>query len=204
MQKKSYLCSRMKEKGFYILSILALMLLSCSRPVAPKPYGYYRISLPEHSYQLFEQNSYPYSFLYSSSATIQPVQYENERYWINIVYPTLNASIHCSYKPVRGNLRQLTDDAWEFVFNHAIKASAIPEHAYENPEARTYGVFCELKGNTASPMQFFLTDSTRHFFRGAVYFNCVPNQDSLAPVIEYMQEDVLNLIETLRWNSADK
>lgn len=204
MQKKSYLCSRMKEKGFYILSILALMLLSCSRPVAPKPYGYYRITLPEHSYQLFEQNSYPYSFLYSSSATIQPVQYENERYWINIVYPTLNASIHCSYKPVRGNLRQLTDDAWEFVFNHAIKASAIPEHAYENPEARTYGVFCELKGNTASPMQFFLTDSTRHFFRGAVYFNCVPNQDSLAPVIEYMQEDVLNLIETLRWNSADK
>ena len=194
----------MKEKGFYILSILALMLLSCSRPVAPKPYGYYRITLPEHSYQLFEQNSYPYSFLYSSSATIQPVQYENERYWINIVYPTLNASIHCSYKPVRGNLRQLTDDAWEFVFNHAIKASAIPEHAYENPEARTYGVFCELKGNTASPMQFFLTDSTRHFFRGAVYFNCVPNQDSLAPVIEYMQEDVLNLIETLRWNSADK
>ena len=204
MQKKSYLCSRMKEKGFYILSILALMLLSCSRPVAPKPYGYYRISLPEHSYQLFEQNSYPYSFLYSSSATIQPVQYENERYWINIVYPTLNASIHCSYKPVRGNLRQLTDDAWEFVFNHAIKASAIPEHAYENPEARTFGIFCELKGNTASPMQFFLTDSTRHFFRGAVYFNCVPNQDSLAPVIEYMQEDVLNLIETLRWNSADK
>lgn len=204
MQKKSYLCSRMKEKGFYILSILALMLLSCSRPVAPKPYGYYRITLPEHSYQLFEQNSYPYSFLYSSSATIQPVQYENERYWINIVYPTLNASIHCSYKPVRGNLRQLTDDAWEFVFNHAIKASAIPEHAYENPEARTYGIFCELKGNTASPMQFFLTDSTRHFFRGAVYFNCVPNQDSLAPVIEYMQEDVLNLIETLRWNSADK
>ena len=204
MQKKSYLCSRMKEKGFYILSILALMLLSCSRPVAPKPYGYYRITLPEHSYQLFEQNSYPYSFLYSSSATIQPVQYENERYWINIVYPTLNASIHCSYKPVRGNLRQLTDDAWEFVFNHAIKASAIPEHAYENPKARTYGIFCELKGNTASPMQFFLTDSTRHFFRGAVYFNCVPNQDSLAPVIEYMQEDVLNLIETLRWNSADK
>ena len=204
MQKKSYLCSRMKEKGFYILSILALMLLSCSRPVAPKPYGYYRITLPEHSYQLFEQNSYPYYFLYSSSATIQPVQYENERYWINIVYPTLNASIHCSYKPVRGNLRQLTDDAWEFVFNHAIKASAIPEHAYENPEARTYGIFCELKGNTASPMQFFLTDSTRHFFRGAVYFNCVPNQDSLAPVIEYMQEDVLNLIETLRWNSADK
>ena len=194
----------MKEKGFYILSILALLLLSCSRPVAPKPYGYYRITLPEHSYQLFEQNSYPYSFLYSSSATIQPVQYENERYWINIVYPTLNASIHCSYKPVRGNLRQLTDDAWEFVFNHAIKASAIPEHAYENPEARTYGIFCELKGNTASPMQFFLTDSTRHFFRGAVYFNCVPNQDSLAPVIEYMQEDVLNLIETLRWNSADK
>ncbi len=204
MQKKSYLCSRMKKKGFYILSILALMLLSCSRPVAPKPYGYYRITLPEHSYQLFEQNSYPYSFLYSSSATIQPVQYENERYWINIVYPTLNASIHCSYKPIHGNLRQLTDDAWEFVFNHAIKASAIPEHAYENPEARTYGVFCELKGNTASPMQFFLTDSTRHFFRGAVYFNCVPNQDSLAPVIEYMQEDVLNLIETLRWNYADK
>lgn len=195
----------MAKKGLYILPFIVLLLLvSCGHPTSPKPYGYYRITLPEHNYQSFDSASYPYSFLYSNAAIIRPVRYENEQYWINIQYPSLNAAIHCSYKPVRGNLRLLTDDAWEFVFNHAVKASAIPEHAYENLEAHTYGVLCELKGNTASPLQFYMTDSTRHFFRGAVYFNCVPNQDSLEPVIEYMQEDVLNLIETLRWTSAGK
>jgi len=189
----------MAKRLLYILPLAGLLLTACGRPDAPKPYGYYRIATPPHTYRLFDDPEYPYSFLYSRAAVIRPVAYQDEAYWINIVYPTLNAAIHCSYKPVQGNLRQLTDDAWEFVFNHAVKASAIPEHAYANPEARTYGVLCELQGNTASPLQFYLTDSTSHFFRGAVYFNCVPNQDSLAPLIEYMHEDVLNLIETLRW-----
>lgn len=118
---------------------------------------------------------------------------------MDVYYPRLDARIHCSYKPVCGNLRELSDDAQEFVFKHAGKATSIPEQGYDNAEAHTHGVYYELKGNTASPYQFYLTDSTHHFFRGSVYFNCPPNQDSLAPVIDYLRTDVRQMIESFRW-----
>lgn len=118
---------------------------------------------------------------------------------MDVWYPTFNVRIHCSYKPVRNNLRELSDDAQSFVYKHSGIASAIPEQGFENTDARVYGVLYELEGNTASPFQFYLTDSLHHFFRGAVYFNCVPQQDSLAPVIRYMNGDVRHLIETFRW-----
>ena len=45
----------------------------------------------------------------------------------------------------------------------------------------------DLKGNTASSLQFFVTDSTRNFLRGSLYFNAEPNKDSLAPVMDFHQ-----------------
>lgn len=167
----------------------------------PKPYGYFRVELPEHTYQVFDRADYPYSFEYSTSAEARTdVGSADELYWLDIRYPAFDARIHCSYKPVEGNLRELSLDAQDFVFKHASKASAIPEKGFDNPEQHVYGVYYELHGNTASPFQFYLTDSTRHFFRAALYFNCMPNQDSLAPVIQYLQTDVMNMIESFEWN----
>jgi len=178
---------------------LGLLLPGCGERFVPKPYGYYRIDLPEHAYQAFGEAGYPYAFAYSRAAEIKPRTEPGEQYWIDIWYPAFDARIHCSYKLVAGHLRELSDDAQDFVFKHAGKATAIPEQGYENPDKRVYGVYYELKGNTASPYQFYLTDSLRHFFRAAVYFNCHPNQDSLAPVIDYLRTDVLNLIESFEW-----
>ena len=96
-------------------------------------------------------------------------------------------------------MRELSADAQDFVFKHAAKASAIPEQEWNNPDERVFGVFYELRGNTASPYQFYLTDSTSRFFRAAVYFNCSPNQDSLAPVISFLGNDVQHLIESFQW-----
>ncbi len=158
-----------------------------------------RIAIPDTVFSTWHESGYPYSFSLSDNAVVRKHTADDERYWIDIHYPTLNADIHCSYKPVRGNLRELSDDAIEFVYKHSQIASAIPEREYSNPDEHVYGVLFTLEGNTASPYQFVLTDSTHHFFRGAVYCNCRPNADSLAPIIDYLQLDVQHLMETLTW-----
>lgn len=190
----------MRKLQFFLLFAVSVSLLSCHKHPVPREYGYYRIDLPEeHSYAPADLPAYPYSFSVSEQANLQPLQVNGERYWLDIEYPQWNAIIHCSYKPVRGNLRALIDDANEFVFSHAIKASSIPEHEYADPVHRVYGLTFELEGNTASSMQFFLTDSVRHFFRGSLYFNNIPNQDSIAPVANYIREDIVALVESFRW-----
>ena len=182
-------------------------MVSCGRATAPKPYGYYRITVPDTAYIPFEDyplstfnfqfSTYPYTFALSQNAQVQPRA--DEPYWINIYYPALDATIHCSYKPVQHNLRELTNDALEFVYRNASFANAIPEREYSHPEAQVYGVLFDLEGNTASSCQFFITDSTRNFFRASVYCNCPPNADSLAPVYNYLRKDVIRMVETFEW-----
>lgn len=194
---------------FLILNLVLILCVACNHVSTPKPYGYYRITLPDTSYIPFEDyrptpndyrlTTYPYSFALSQNAVVQPRSDVDEPYWINLFYPSLNATIHCSYKPVRNNLRELTNDALEFVYRNASFANAIPEQDYAHPEAKVYGVLFDLEGNTASSCQFFVTDSTRHFFRASVYCNCQPNADSLAPVYEYLRKDVIRMVETFEW-----
>lgn len=191
--------TRMKAGVWIFVVFIGLLLPGCRERSVPKEYGYFRIELPQHSYKMMADKKYPYEFLVSEAAEVESVEHEKEKYWIDIRYKRQNAVVHCSYKPVRQNLNALTDDAMEFVFSHAVKASAIPEQAYSHPEEKVYGLVFNLEGNAATPMQFFLTDSTRHFFRGALYFNNIPNQDSLAPVTEYIREDMTVLIESFRW-----
>ena len=179
---------------------VCLLMASCGRVSSPKPYGYYRITTPDTAYTAFETQfpRYPYTFDLSRNAEVQPRN--DEPFWINLYYPSLDATIHCSYKPVRHNLRELTNDALEFVYRNASFASAIPEQEFMHPEAQVYGVLFDLEGNTASSCQFFVTDSTRHFFRASVYCNCPPNADSLAPVYEYLRKDVRRMVESFEWH----
>ena len=191
--------NRILSLEFLILGLAVLLLASCAKTGAPKPYGYYRITVPDTSYVPFESQypSYPYSFALSRNAEVRPRA--DEPYWINLYYPAFDATIHCSYKPVRNNLRELTNDALEFVYRNASFANAIPEREYAHPEAHVYGVLFDLEGNTASSCQFFITDSTKHFFRASVYCNCPPNADSLAPVYNYLRTDVIKMVETFEW-----
>lgn len=187
-----------------LLFFLPWLLWSCGGGGVPKPYGYVRITTPDTVYaslsaQGADYQRYPYDFMVSGNAVVQPREEPGEQYWLNIYYPTLRATIHCSYKPVQGNLRELTDDALEFVYRNASHATSIPERGYTHPEAGVYGVLFDLEGNTASSCQFFLTDSVRHFFRGSVYCYCPPNADSLAPVYQYLETDVIRLVESFQW-----
>ena len=193
---------------FSIINLLLLACVACNHTYVPKPYGYYRITPPDTAYADFQSSilnsqfsilNYPYTFALSQNAVVQPRTDVGEPYWVNLFYPSLNATIHCSYKPVKGNLRVLTDDALEFVYKNASFASSIPERDYNHPEKNVYGVLFDLEGNTASSCQFFLTDSTHHFFRASVYCNCPPNADSLAPVYNYLRTDVIRMVETFQW-----
>ncbi|MBO7458704.1 MAG: gliding motility lipoprotein GldD [Paludibacteraceae bacterium] len=178
-----------------------IAFVACGNVSSPKPYGYYRIAVPDTLYVDFASQfpRYPYTFALSQNAVVQPRTDTDEPYWINIFYPAFDATIHCSYKPVKRNLRELTNDALEFVYRNASFANSIPEREYNHPEARVYGVLFDLEGNTASSCQFFVTDSTSHFFRASVYCNCPPNADSLAPVYNYLRADVLRMVETFEW-----
>ena len=191
-----------------ILTLVLLACMACNQVSTPRPYGYYRIATPDTAYVDFHTQmanaessivNYPYTFALSQNAVVEPRTDVNEPYWINIFYPSLNATIHCSYKPVRNNLRELTNDALEFVYRNASFATAIPERDYMHPEANVYGVLFDLEGNTASSCQFFVTDSTRNFFRASVYCNCPPNADSLAPVYQYLRTDIIKMVETFEW-----
>lgn len=193
--------NRIMNFEFLILNLVLFVFASCSKTSIPKPYGYYRIAVPDTAYVDFALQcpNYPYNFALSKNTVVKPRTDVDEPYWINLYYPVFDATIHCSYKPVHHNLRELTNDALDFVYRNASFANAIPEQDYAHPEAKVYGVLFDLEGNTASSCQFFVTDSTHHFFRASVYCNCPPNADSLAPVYEYLRKDVIQMVETFEW-----
>ena len=139
---------------FFILAII--FLPSCQRHTVPKPVGYFRIAIPDTSYSNTTLDGYPYAFRVSNNAYIEDQPHEGESFWINIQYPMLNATIHCSYKPIQNNFRTLSHDAQEFLYKHTTIASAIPVQEFANPDNQVWGLFCELHGNTATPMQFVL------------------------------------------------
>ena len=184
--------------GHILFILLPLLLMgSCQQAGTPRPYGYVRITVPEASYAPIADD-YPFTFEQSTSSEIK-LSPQTEGLWLTLHYPTINADIHCTYYPIENNLRELIDDAMEFVHKHISQATAIPTRDYVNEESQVYGVLFTIEGNAASPCQFFVTDSTTHFLRGAVYCNCHPNADSLKPVLDFMKDDVIHLMETLTW-----
>lgn len=179
--------------------LLMTFLSSCHRINTPKPYGYFRIALPDTGYHPYI-GSTPYCFDLSKNAQLTLHTSPEEANWVDIVYPSLHTTLYGSYFPIKDNLDLLTQDAVKMVYKHVGQATAIPEQSFVNEESHVYGVLFTLKGNTASPYQFFLTDSVKHFFRASVYCDCRPNADSLAPVYTYLEQDIRRMIETWKWD----
>ncbi len=175
------------------------LIWSCSDAIIPRPYGYYRVDLPAHTYRTIDTLNLPYRFDLPVNALLIDRKSQGEKYWIDIFYPALNASLYCSYKAVNGNLFDLTEDSRRIVYKHSIRADGIGEKVFIHPEKKVYGILYDLSGNTASTLQFMLTDSTQHFFRAALYFNNVPNKDSIVPMAEYVREDVIRMMESFEW-----
>ncbi len=187
------------RKG-YLLLILVLMFAACKKEYVPKPRGYYRISFPEKDYQRVGAGM-PYQFEIPRYSELIPTQTGIESFWGNIEFAANNAEIHISYKEVDDNLSVLTEESRSLAYKHSIKADAIDEQIYVNPQQNVYGTIYLIEGNAASPIQFFLTDSSKHFLRGALYIREIPNIDSIRPVIDFLRPDIIHLIETTSWKN---
>jgi len=186
-------------KTFCLTISTAFVLSACVESYTPRPYGYFRVDLPAHAYRTIDTLGLPYKFQIPRNAKLVGHDSPNEKYSIDINYPTLNANIFCSYMPVKSNLVDLLEESRKFVYKHSVRADGINEKAFENIENDVHGILYDLKGNTASSVQFLVTDSSSHFFRGALYFNNVPNKDSIAPMTKYIREDIIKLIESFEW-----
>lgn len=184
-----------------VLLLIPLLVLSqgCRKHYTPKPRGYFRIDLPEKQYLTY-RSACPFAFEFPIYASVIPDESKDaEPCWMNVRFEQFHATIHMSYKQIKKNLPELTEDARSFAYKHTIKADAIGELPISYPEKKVYGILYDIEGNAASSVQFFLTDSTRHFIRGALYFSVTPNADSLGPVIQFIREDIVHLTSTFQW-----
>lgn len=182
-----------------IVLFLICLIYGCRHQIVPKPLGHFRIYFPEKAYRLYDTTC-PFVFEYPVYGRISyDIGKIQEPCWFNIEFPHYRAKIHVSYKKINGNLEAMLDESHNFAYSHSIKADAIEEHQWFNPEDKVYGIFFDIKGNAASSVQFIVTDSIHNFLRGALYFTAQPNEDSLAPAIKFFREDIVHLVETLKW-----
>lgn len=188
--------------GGAVFALLALAAGCTSTPdFTPKPKGYNRIDLPAHAYQPLGPG-HPYQFEYSRYAKVlRDSSYLARPHWINIYYPTLQANVQITYSNIAGKpqlYHKMLEDARKLTSKHEIKATAIDENVLKTPSGMRVSVF-ELQGEVPSQFQFYTTDSTTHFFRGALYFRTATANDSLAPVIEYVKQDIVRMLNTLKY-----
>ncbi len=185
--------------GLFLFFIL--FMISCTTDYQPKPKGYNRLVLPIAAYHP-TPDSLPYQFEYSKHARLlRDTSLIRGRYWIEIYYPDLKANIHITYEPILHNnklFKEFMNDAYHLTAKHQIKAYAIDEMISKTPSGKTV-IIAEIEGEVPSQFQFTITDSTKNFLRGALYFNTRVQNDSLKPAIEYMKNDVMHLINTLEW-----
>lgn len=195
----------MRKNIFYCSLLFVFLFYSCNSDYTFKRRGYFKIELPAKAYQKFDQPGYPYSFEYPVYASIVKdstffeAQPENP-WWINIDFPRFGGRIYFSYKEIGKNkLDTLVNDAFEMAYKqHTRKASSIEPVGFVTPN-KISGVYFTLTGNTATANQFFLTDSVKHFLRGALYFGATPNEDSISVVNDFLRVDMEHLINTLKW-----
>lgn len=189
-----------------IVVLISVSLLACNSDYSVgKKKGYFRISFPEKKYKVFSQPGYPYTFEYPVYANVirDTMFFEDKAgdWWINIDIPQFGGRIHVSYKPINKEnvFDSLVSDGFKMAYKqHVDVSTGINDSLMVTPNG-VEGIYFSLGGNTATANQFFLTDSTRHFLRGALYFNAAPNADSLGIVNDFLKQDLKHLINTLKW-----
>jgi len=190
-----------KVKSLLLVIFLSqlLLIVSCIDNPMPKPRAYFRIDIPEHSFNTLDTN-YPFSFDYADYAQITNANNSKHPNWIFIDYPYFKARIYITYNDIHNDVNRMLNDAHELAYKHISVANDIKQDLVLIPENKVYGLIFEIKGaRVASPINFFLTDSVKHFIRGSLYFNMEPQNDSLEPVINAIGADIQQMIKSFKW-----
>ncbi|MGZ3810745.1 MAG: gliding motility lipoprotein GldD [Mucilaginibacter sp.] len=198
----------MKKIALFIPVLLLLAACGGNHDYSPKPRGYYRIIFPKKEYQQFN-GPYPFTFIYPKYAVIEkdntPQKKDkklmNMNYLLNMQFPQFNGTLHLSYESITSKkvFDELTEDSRKFAFKHSVKATSIDQAIIHNPDRKIYGIYYSIDGNAASSIQFYITDSTKNYMRGALYFNMTPRLDSIQPVLTFVKKDIDTMIKTFRW-----
>jgi gliding motility-associated lipoprotein GldD len=193
------------KRNFLLLFVLLSVVAACTSESTntPKPKGYFRINFPKKQYRVFDSNC-PFTFEYPVYAQITADSDKNAQpCWNNMNFPQFNGKLHLTYYGVfsEKNYNEMTESARTLAMKHTIKANSIDQRLINYPEKKVYGIYYAIEGNTASSVQFFLTDSAKHYFRGALYFNERPQYDSIQPVVKFLKKDIDRMIETFKWKN---
>lgn len=202
-----------------ILIVFCIFLFSCNSGYTPKPRGYFKIELPQREYRMFNEQGFPYSFAYPAYANItkEVDTTGNNPYWININFDQFKGHIYLSYKSINGksvykvktalgyrdstvvnNFETLREEAYKMTYKHTIKASGIIDSVFTTDNGST-GVYFYVAGEAATSKQFYVSDGSKHFLRGALYFDASPNTDSISMVSDFLEADIKYLIKTIQW-----
>jgi gliding motility-associated lipoprotein GldD len=174
-----------------------VLSIGCKQEVLPKPKAFLSLEYPEAKMATLQTDHF--MFQYNQMAEVK----EKKAQSLTLDYPGMRGTIFVNYKPVKGNLVKLLGDAQKFSYEHVVKADAIEPKAFENHKDRVFGMFYAVSGDAASQAQFYVTDSTEHFVTGSLYFYAKPNYDSIYPAAVYLQNDILTIMETLRWKEGE-
>jgi gliding motility-associated lipoprotein GldD len=190
-----------KKLILFVAAVIIITACGNSHDYSPKPRGYYRIVFPEKAYQPYVSSA-PFTFEYPKYAVIEPDKKPDAKlYWLNMQFPQFNGTLHLSYEHIasKKEFDLLIEDAHKLSFKHTVKATGIDEGVIRYPEKKVYGIYYTIDGNAASSVQFYLTDSTKNYIRGALYFQSEPKLDSIQPVLTFVKKDVDMMIKSFRW-----
>ena len=179
----------------YFLLISVVYLISCQQKYTPKPEGFSRIDLPIKEKIVSKTNN---PFVFEQPIYSEIKVFGEDESWFNLEFDSFNGILHMSYKALNNDLNDYTEDSRELAYKHAQVAEAISEQRFVNDSLRVFGNVYSFQGKTATPLQFYLTDSLNHFVRGALYFN-TPINDSIKPISIFIKDDIYDLIESWRW-----
>jgi gliding motility-associated lipoprotein GldD len=189
------------------LSLILLTMYSCvnEQVNTPKPRMYPRVIYPEQTYNKFLLDVCNFTFEKPAYAKVKTgIKFFNETSshpcWFDLELEEFQGAIHFSYNPIEDSksLDKFVSDAFRIVEQHNTKAEYREEVLIENPNG-VNGLLFNLEGPVASPINFFLTDTTNHFVRASLYFNSSVDPDSIAPVLDFVSKDIQKILETFEW-----
>jgi gliding motility-associated lipoprotein GldD len=190
-----------KQAAFFLVALLCLAACNGNHDYSPKPRGYFRIIFPKKTYQMYNE-ACPFTFVYPTYAKIEPdTNRDAKPCWLNMRFPQFAGTLHLSYEHINSQKEfdELIEDAHRLTFEHTVKASSIDQGVIAYPDRKVYGIYYTVDGNAASSVQFYLTDSTKNYIRGALYFYTEPQLDSIQPVLTFVKQDVDLMIKSFKW-----